>query len=161
MSSISIKDIKNELKYKSDSELIEICLKLAKASKSNKEILDYELNFSNNEAEFVNRSKLEIDSLLINIDSHFNSNILKILRKTLKRVSFLIKISKREETAVELLIHLAMEIQETKILKSNHVSIGQFYFKLEEKIDKVIMKLHPDLQYDYQEKIDTLKRFWS
>ena len=54
MKPVTIKKIKDELHYKSPQELVELCLKLSKFKKENKELLTYLLFDAEDEEMYIN-----------------------------------------------------------------------------------------------------------
>ena len=158
MKAASIKLIKDELKYRSQEELIEICLQLARFKKENKELLSYILYDSENEAIFINDLKEEIteDFKLINTNSYFY--IKKSVRKILRNIKKHIRYSKKKETEVELLIHFCTELKNIKPTIKENTTLHNIFKKQIENIKKTIAKLHEDLQYDYTEEIKLLEQ---
>jgi len=73
MKAVTVKTIKDELSYKNSKELIELCLRLSKFKKENKELLTYLLFESSNEDNYIESVKEQIDHLfeLINTNSYF------------------------------------------------------------------------------------------
>ena len=98
MKPVTIKKIKDELHYKSSQELIELCLKLSKFKKENKELLSYLLFDVEDEATYIYNVN-EYSTLLfgdINTKSFFY--IRKSVRKILKLTKKYIRYSKKNET---------------------------------------------------------------
>ena len=157
MKAASIKLIKDELKYRSQEELLEICLQLARFKKENKELLSYILYDSENEVVFINDLKEEIteDFKLINTNSYFY--IKKSVRKILRNIKKHIRYSKKKETEIELLIHFCTLLKTMEPPMEKNVSLYNIFKKQLENIQKAISKLHEDLQYDYNEEINILK----
>ena len=61
MKTATIKELKKELSHCSEGELLELCLRLSKFKKENKELLTYLLYESSNEAGYIENVKREID----------------------------------------------------------------------------------------------------
>ena len=61
MKSASLSDVKNELSHLDKNELTELCLRLARYKKENKELLSYLLFDANDEENYKNNIKLLID----------------------------------------------------------------------------------------------------
>jgi hypothetical protein len=61
MKAASVKQLKEELKYRSQEELLQLCLRLSKFKKENKELLSYLLFDEENEAAYISDIKNEID----------------------------------------------------------------------------------------------------
>ena len=86
MKAATLKEVKTELNYKSHSELLEICLRLSRFKKENKELLTYLLFEISDEEKYIKSIQrtidLEFDS--INTDSYFY--IKKSVRKILRNI---------------------------------------------------------------------------
>ena len=62
MKAASLKEIKTELNHRSTQELLELCLRLSKFKKENKELLTYLLFESADEEAFIHSIKNKVDS---------------------------------------------------------------------------------------------------
>jgi len=156
MKPVTIKKIKDELHYKSSQELIELCLKLSKFKKENKELLSYLLFDVEDEATYIYNVK-EYSTLLfgdINTKSFFY--IRKSVRKILKLTKKYIRYSKKKETEVELLLHFCKELKKVSPSISKSPRLLNVYNRQLILIKKAIATLHEDLQYDYQLEFDQL-----
>ena len=155
MKTASISDIKKDLKHRSSEELQELCLQLAKYKKESKEYLTYLLFEAENEERFIDSVKEEVSLQFqeINIDSYYyiKKSVRKILRLTKKYIRF----SKLKRTEVELLIHFTDEMLKLRpSIKQNTVLLNM-YAKQIELAQKAVLKLHPDLQFDYLELLES------
>ena len=156
MKPVTIKKIKDELHYKSTQELIELCLKLSKFKKENKELLSYLLFDVEDEVTYINNVN-EYSTLLfgdINTKSFFY--IRKSVRKILKLTKKYIRYSKKKETEVELLLHFCKELKKLSPSISKSPRLLNVYNRQLILIKKAIATLHEDLQYDYQLEFDQL-----
>ena len=156
MKPVTIKKIKDELHYKSSQELIELCLKLSKFKKENKELLSYLLFDVEDEATYIYNVN-EYSTLLfgdINTKSFFY--IRKSVRKILKLTKKYIRYSKKKETEVELLLHFCKELKKVSPSISKSTRLLNVYNRQLILIKKAIATLHEDLQYDYQLEFDQL-----
>ena len=105
MKAATVSQIKKELNYKSTEELVELCLRLSKFKKENKELLTYMLFESIDEEAFVANVKAEVDADLENINTKNFYYIKKSLRKILRNLKKYIRYSPKKETELELLIY--------------------------------------------------------
>lgn len=157
MKTASLRDIKLELKDKSQEELLEICLTISKFKKENKELLTYLLFEKNNEEEYIDSIKEEISILFQELEFktlyHKRKGTRKILRITKKYIRY----SKNKETEVELLLFYISEIKKTisSCFTESKVLIN-IYLKQIEFVGKKIKNLHEDLQFDYNRILDEL-----
>lgn len=158
MKSASIAEIKKELKTFSETQLVEVCMRLAKYKKDNKELLNYLIFEAENEQAYIKAIKVEMDEqfMEMNVSNAYLSK--KSLRKVLRGVSKYIKYSGNAETELELLIYFCKKIKTSsinKFLKSNTV-LNNLYLQQMKKIEKALKGLHEDLQYDYRKELEGL-----
>ena len=156
MKTASLKELKEELEHYSQEELIILCLRLTKFKKENKEFLNYLLFGANNEVQYIDNIKIEVDDLFnqVNISSFYF--IKKSIRKILRTLKKYIKYSQKSETEIELLIYFCQKMNELKPnIHTNNV-LKNIYYRQIENIKKTISKLHEDLQYDYNLELDKL-----
>ena len=88
MKAVTVKVLKTELNNRSQSELLEICLRLSKFKKENKELLTYLLFESSYEEGYIETVKLEIDEQFELINTNTYYFIKKSVRKILRIIKF-------------------------------------------------------------------------
>ncbi|MCK7588973.1 hypothetical protein M0G43_00145 [Subsaxibacter sp. CAU 1640] len=157
MKAASINQIKAELSFKSQSELIDLCLRLSKFKKENKELLTYLLFESSNEIGYIESVKAEIK---LHFDSINTSNfyyIKKSVRKVLRLIKKYSSYSSKKETEVELLIFFCVKLTELKPSIAHNMTLKNLYKRQLVTIKKIVSTLHEDLQYDYQSQIQRLE----
>ena len=98
MKAATVSEIKRELKSKSELELIELCLRLSKFKKENKELLTYLLYEANNENAYISTIKEEIEIQFSEIVNPSLYYITKSVRKILRNTKKYIRYSKIKET---------------------------------------------------------------
>ena len=156
MKPVTIKKIKDELHYKSTQELIELCLKLSKFKKENKELLSYLLFDVEDEVTYINNVNEYSTLLFADINTKSFFYIRKSVRKILKLTKKYIRYSKKKETEVELLLHFCKELKKVSPSISKSPRLLNVYNRQLILIKKAIATLHEDLQYDYQLEFDQL-----
>ncbi len=157
MKAASISDIKKELKFKSPEELMELCLRLARFKKENKELLTYLLYEQVDEEAYVAAVKNEMDIQFEAINQQNYYWMSKTIRKILRMVKKYIRYSQSKTTEIELLLYFCQKILALKpsIKKSN--ALNNLYERLRISIAKNIQKLQDDLQYDYTQMFNQLE----
>ncbi|WP_317045332.1 hypothetical protein [Formosa algae] len=70
MKAATVRQLKTELQEQTQAELIEICLRLSKFKKENKELLTYLLVESYNESEYINQIKIEMSEQFKTINTN-------------------------------------------------------------------------------------------
>ena len=156
MKAVTVTVLKKELKNKSQSELIELCLRLSKFKKENKELLTYLLFESSYEEGYIETVKLEIDELFELINTNTYYFIKKSIRKILRTIKKYIRYSKKKETEIELLLYFCEKLRAFKPSINNNTVLKNIYFREIESIKKKLLLLHEDLQYDYNLELERL-----
>ncbi len=156
MKAVSAKKLKEELKTLTPVELIDICLRLSRFKKENKELLTYLLFESHDEVSYINSVKEEIDKQFENVNKKSYYLIRKSLRTILKNVKKYSRYSPKKETEVELLIYFCRKLIEFKPSILRNTRLTNLYLTQIETIQKKISLLHEDLQFDFGEEMNDL-----
>ncbi|MEO9511000.1 MAG: hypothetical protein ABJN84_04620 [Flavobacteriaceae bacterium] len=149
MKAATVVQIKKELQHRNPDELLELCLRLSKFKKENKELLTYLLFEADNEEGYIETVKTEIDTQFseININSFFY--IKKSVRKILRNLKKYIRYSGKKETEVELLLYFCQKLKEFRPSIQRNPTLMNLYDRQLTYIGKKIDLLHEDLQYDF------------
>lgn len=156
MKAVTVKQLKTELSNRSIDEMIELCLRLSKFKKENKELLTYLLFESSFEQGYINSIKLEVDEQFELINTKTYYFIKKSVRKILRRIKTSIRYSKNKETEIELLIYFCQKLGAFKPSIENNTVLTNLYNRELASIQKKLTALHEDLQYDYNLEIEKL-----
>ena len=157
MKAASLKEIKTELNHRSTQELLELCLRLSKFKKENKELLTYLLFESSDEENFIASIKVNMDSDFEKINTKTYYFIKKSIRKILRDVKKFIRYSQNKETEVELLIYFCLKLKEFKPSIKRNTALVSLYNRQIDFIKKKVITLHDDLQYDYNLELEALE----
>lgn len=157
MKAVSVIEIKKDLKERSHQELLELCLRLSRFKKENKELLTYLLFESHNEDGYIQTVKEEVDLQFdaINRDSYFY--IKKSVRKILRLIKKYNRYSLNKETEVELLLYFCEKLQDFEPSIQRNRTLMNLYDRQIAFIKKKIASLHEDLQYDYSTQLEDLE----
>lgn len=156
MQTSSIAHLKKEVQTLPYPQLVEVCMRLAKYKKENKELLYYLLFESTNETQFINQTKQEIDALFKEVNTSHVYYAKKTIRKILRYVTKQAKYSGIPQTNIELLIHFLHQLRKCKNVLYESNQLMNLYATQLKKINKELSKLHEDLQYDYLKEIEAL-----
>ena len=151
-----VKAIKEELNSRSREELSDLCLKLSKFKKENKELLTYLLFEADNENLFIISIQEEIDLEFENINRKSYYFIKKSIRKILRNTKKNIRYSKKKQTEVELLLHFCKKLKKFDPSISNSIPLTRIFDREILKVEKILNTLHPDLKYDYETEIESI-----
>lgn len=152
----NLKEIKAELKHYSPEELYEIILHFSRFKKENKELLNYLLFERENEANYIQKVKNEIDNEFENLQKLSFYYKKKLLRKIHRNTKKYIRYSKRKDTEAELLIYYCSKLCLLSNSAKKTKAIENIYNKQIEIALKAVDKLHEDLQYDLKREIEKL-----
>ncbi len=156
MKAASIHQLQKELIELEPKQVLELCVRLAKYKKENKELLTYLIFEAHDEKAYINGIKEEIDVLFSEINRSTSYLAKKSLRKILRLTNKFIKYSGSKQTEVELKIYFCTKIKASRIPIHTSVVLSNLYNREIEKIKSTIAKLHEDLQYDYQQELESL-----
>ncbi len=156
MKAASLKEIKTELKHRSTDELLELCLRLSKFKKENKELLTYLLFESEDEEAFIKSIKQKVDDDFEMINTKTFFYIKKSVRKILRELKKFIRYSQNKETEVELLLYFCQKLKEFRPSIKRNTTLTNLYNRQLDYISKKVNTLHEDLQYDYKLELDQL-----
>jgi hypothetical protein len=149
MKSASIQEIKQELKSLSPARLSELCLRLAKFKKDNKELLTYLLFESEDEAAYIVNVKKEIDEGFAELPKPNLYLTKKSLRKVLRITTKQIRYTASPQAEVELLTYFCRKLKDSHIPLRDSPVLTNLYNQQLKKVRAVIATMHEDLQYDF------------
>lgn len=157
MKTATVATLKKELAHYSQPELMELCLRLARFKKENKELLTYLIFEASNEEEYIEGLKQEMDEAFAAINSSSYYYIKKSVRKILSSVKKNIRYSQKKETEVELLLYFCRKLRTMKPSFTRSPILRNTYQTQLRMIRNAMSKLHEDLQYDYGVELEKLE----
>jgi hypothetical protein len=157
MKAVTLKKLKDELAHKSSDELLDLCIKLSKFKKENKELLTYLLFESHDEERYIESVKEQVDRLFEGINTKSFFYIRKTVRKILTLTKKYIRYSKKKETEAELLLHFCRKLKAFRPSINRSPRLQNVYESQVKMIEKAIATLHEDLQYDYKLELENLQ----
>jgi len=158
MKAATIREIKTELITKSEEELVELCLHLAKFKKDSKELLTYLLYESQDEQSYIESIKREMDDLFDQINTSSFYYVNKSSRKILRIVKKFIRYSKKKETEFELLKYYCEQLLKVDPPLHHNQVLGNIFDRQIITMRKINQSMHEDLQYDMNLELDELIR---
>jgi len=157
MKAATVVQIKKELQHRNPEELLQLCLRLSKFKKENKELLTYLLFEADNEEGYIETVKEEVDQLFSEINTNSYFYIKKSVRKILRNLKKYIRYSGNKETEVELLLYFCQKLKDFQPSIKRNTTLINLYERQLIYIDKKITLLHEDLQYDHGELLNELR----
>ena len=158
MKSASLHELKKELQLLPATELVDLCVTLAKYKKDNTDFLNYLLFQSHDAAEFVVEIKEEMDAYFQELRSQPNLYcVKKSLRKLLRLLTRYCKYLNYKGLAAELHIYFCAKLKQSNIPFRKSQLLVNMYEQQLKKINTLISSLHEDLQNDYLRDLETIQ----
>jgi hypothetical protein len=157
MKPASVNEIKEKLKDIDKKELIEICQRLARFKKENKELLTYLLFEEDDLPNYIKNVKEEIDEGFsqVNISNVYFAK--KTIRKVLRIANKHIRYTNSKTAETEILLHYLINFKGLKLNWEKSTTLVNLYKSQLKKIEAAIATMHEDLQYDYHHELERLK----
>lgn len=156
MQTSTLAQLKKEVQTLPYPQLVELCVRLAKYKKENKELLHYLLFEAGDEQQFVKQVKQEIVEQFKEVNTSHIYYAKKTIRKILRNVNKQAKYSGLPQTNIELLIYFLQHLRKLDMLLYQSNQLMNLYDAQLKKINKALSKLHEDLQYDYKKEMEEL-----
>ncbi len=157
MKSANLREIKKELQELPPQKVMELCLRLCRFKKDNKELLTYLLFEAHDESAYIDSVKQEIDERFEQVNRKSPYYVRKSFRSILSITRKYIRYSGNKETEVELLLHFCSRLKEFRPNIRHNKRQLNIFLKLSEQIEKKISMLHEDLQYDFYRDLRKLE----
>ena len=158
MKTVTVKELSQELTYRTPKELRDLCLRLSRFKKENKELLTYLLFESSDELSYIQGVKKEMDEEFEQINRTTWYYIRKSVRKILKNTRKYIRYSQKKQTEVELLLYFCTKLKMLSPSIKRNTALTNLYNRQIDTIIKKISVLHEDLQYDYGLELSELNK---
>jgi hypothetical protein len=157
MKPASSNDIKQRLKEIDKKELVEVCLRLARFKKENKELLTYLLFEQDDLANYVKNVKEEIDEgfALINTSNVYFAK--KTIRKVLRIANKHIRYTADKTAEADILLHYLTDFRGLSLNWQKSTALVNLYKAQLKKIAAAIASMHEDLQFEYTRELNRLK----
>ena len=157
MKPASVNEIKKKLKETDKNELIEICQRLARFKKENKELLTYLLFEDDDLPSYIKNVKEEIDEGFLQVNTSNVYFAKKTIRKILRIANKHIRYTNSKIAEVEILLHYVISFKGLNLSWQKSTALTNLYKTQLKKIDTAISTMHEDLQYDYRRELDRLR----
>lgn len=159
MKSATVNELRKELKDSDPDVVRDLCLRLIKYKKENKELATYALFEAHDEQAYVKNVTREIEEFFNDIPRGGNAYyIKKTLRKILRFANRQIKYSGNKVSELEIRIFFCEQMIEARVPRNEGTVIGNLYDQQLKKITSIVDNLEEDLQADYQIQIERILR---
>ncbi|MBP6335573.1 MAG: hypothetical protein KA444_08890 [Bacteroidia bacterium] len=156
MKSASLQEIKSAISTLEPARLKEVCVRLAKHKKENKELLSFLLFDNLDQDAFIRQVKEEMNLQFQAVNTSNLYLAKKSFRKILRITNKYIRFMANKETEADLLIYYCMELKNTGVRIQDSVVLTNLYNQQKKKIQAAVENLHEDLQFDFQKGMKSL-----
>jgi hypothetical protein len=153
----SLTDLKKDLSYLSEKELIALITDLAKFSRDNKAFLYFKLNEKSHPNLFVDLVKEELDNAFQTANTRGYNIAKKSIQGIRGKLNKSLKLSKNKADQAELVLYFCELMNDYDYLDFGHPVIDNLYDSQIRKARKLISTLHEDLQSDFEYRIEELE----
>jgi hypothetical protein len=151
MKASSLNEIKKEIRTLDPEALQEICMRLGKFRKENKELMTYLLFEAHNEQAYIESVKEDLNNEFETLPRGGNTYFIKkTLRKILRFANRQIRYSGIRLTEVEIRIFFLLKMKEARVPLQSGTVLYNLYHQQLKKINLILKKLPEDLQADYE-----------
>ncbi|MCS5489473.1 hypothetical protein [Algoriphagus limi] len=155
----SLAELKKELSFLSEKELISLITDLSKLSRDNKAYLYFKMNEKFDPRLFVDSVKEELDEAFDSVNTgnyYYTKKSAQAIRRKLNKA---LKLSKNKADQVELILYFCEKLKDHGFLDFRHPVITNLFNIQIGKAQRILESLHVDLQADFQFKLEELKDF--
>lgn len=156
MKAATINELKQELLDTPAPKITELCLRLARFKKENKELLTYLLFEAHDTVAYIENVKAAMEVQFEDINKSNVYFVKKTLRKILRTTNKYTRYSGLANVEIELLLYFCKRMKALNISISSNPVLSNIYNNQLKKITRAIATLHEDLQYDYLREINKL-----
>ncbi|NCI48245.1 hypothetical protein [Sediminibacterium soli] len=157
MRTATIHELKQELQSVSQARLLELCLRLARFKKENKELLTYLLLEAQDEEAYIAGVKALTDEGFSSLPQGAYL-AKKTLRKVLRMVNKYIRYTGSRQVEASLLTHYCQKLNASGLDFSHSPVLANLYQQQFKKAEAAVQTLHEDLQYDFYRELEPLRR---
>jgi hypothetical protein len=157
MKAATSNEIKQELKGLSGAKLVELCLRLARFKKENKELLTFLLFEADDLETYLQNVKEAVNEQFREVNTTSMYFAKKTIRKILRTVNKHIRYTGSKQAEAELLIHFCKRLKELKIPFRKSNVIDKLLDAQVKKIKAAIDTMHEDLQFEYIRALEDLQ----
>lgn len=156
MKAASLSELKQEIATLTPKQVIDICMRLAKHKKENKELITYLLFEAGDEKTFIRNIQEETEIQFREMNSSNLYLAKKGIRKILRTINKFVRYSGSKETEAELRIHYCKTLVASGIPFRKSPVLLNLYNNQLKKIESAVSSMHEDLQYDYRKEMQEL-----
>ena len=156
MKAATLNELQKELTTLPSKRVLEICSRLIKYKKENKELLTYLLFEAHDEEGYKKSIKENVNEQFREMNKSNLYLAKKSLRKILRTINKFIKYSGNKQTEIEMRIYYCSKLKSSGIEIVKSQVLTNLFENQIKKIESALSKFHEDLQFDYKNELEEL-----
>lgn len=156
MKAASAADIKQRLKELDKKDLTELCLRLSRYKKENKELLTFLLFEADDLPHYINGVNGQLDEIFATVNTSSVFFAKKTIRKALRTANRYIRYAGDKTVEAEVLIHFCNRFRGLQLDWRRSTLLLKIYEAQAKKIRASVAGMHEDLQYEYRRTLEQL-----
>ncbi|HEX8314199.1 MAG TPA: hypothetical protein VF609_04370 [Flavisolibacter sp.] len=157
MKAASAQEIKSALKGMEAKELMDVCLRLSRYKKENKELLTFLLFEADDLPAYIKGVNEEVDEIFAGVNTTSVYFAKRGIRKALRTANKYIRYAGDKSVEVEVLLHYCTSFKGLKLSWQKSTLLSNIYRAQLKKVEAALDAMHEDLQYDYRRSFERLK----
>jgi hypothetical protein len=150
-----LSDLKKELLELNKPELIQLCLRVAKLKRENKELLAYLIFDADDPLFYAQKLKPEIKEVFEQPFQHAYY-LTKSIRKVMRLITKYYRFTSNKQGETDLLIYLVEEFHQSWRHEYRYQALGKVIFRCLEKAQTNLKKIDEDFRADFEQPLAEL-----
>ena len=150
-----LSDLKKELLELNKLELIQLCLRVAKLKRENKELLAYLIFDADDPLFYAQKLKPEIKEVFEQPFQHAYY-LTKSIRKVMRLITKYYRFTSNKQGETDLLIYLVEEFHQSWRYEYRYQALGKVIFRCLEKAQTNLKKIDEDFRADFEQPLAEL-----
>ena len=150
-----LSDLKKELLELNKPELIQLCLRVAKLKRENKELLAYLIFDADDPLFYAQKLKPEIKEVFEQPFQHAYY-LTKSIRKVMRLITKYYRFTSNKQGETDLLIYLVEEFHQSWRYEYRYQALGKVIFRCLEKAQTNLKKIDEDFRADFEQPLAEL-----
>jgi hypothetical protein len=151
----TLPELKRELEQLPPSDLVKVCLRMARLKAENKDLLAYLLRDADDPVFYAESLKPALAALISQVVPN-RYLFARQLRKSNRIISRYARFTANKQGELELLVYQVSCFHEVYKFELRSAAASRIVFKALRKADTLIMKLHEELRADYLQQLSEL-----
>jgi hypothetical protein len=152
-----LSELKKELSALTPRQILEVCLRVVKYKKENKELVSYLLFEAHDEEHYIEDIKSETETLFREMNKSNLYLAKKSVRKILRMINKFSRYSGKKETEASLRIYFCNRMKASGIAFQKNKVLNNLFQNQVKKVEVCLTHMHEDMQFDFRRELEELQ----